>query len=75
MHFIFSVFVSERYFVLEFLAIVLSSQLVTSFISFVVMHNDSELIWKYVICGFQVLNKFDIPDPCSYFELDIGCFL
>lgn len=23
----------------------------------------------------EVLNKFDIPDPCSYFELDIGCFL
>ncbi|KAL4633336.1 hypothetical protein ACB092_04G116100 [Castanea dentata] len=23
----------------------------------------------------EVLNKFDIPDPCSYFELDIACFL
>lgn len=23
----------------------------------------------------EVLNKFDISDPCSYFELDIACFL
>lgn len=49
--------------------------MVTPFISFVIMHNDIELTWEYVICGFQVLNKFDIPDPCSYFELDIACFL
>lgn len=32
-------------------------------------------LFENMLCGFQVLNKFDIPDPCSYFELNIQYFL